>query len=89
MKIKEHYKLHNVSEDEYILMLQGEGQVDLTNMIMFNASSAYLWNCIVGKEFTVQDVTNLLLEEYEVEEQVAADDAAVFVDNLIKAGVLV
>lgn len=89
MKIKEHYKLHHVADEEYILMLQGEGQVDLTNMIMFNTSSAYLWNSLVGKEFEVQDVTDLLLTEYEVEEQVASSDADAFVNNLIQAGVLV
>ena len=66
--------------NEFIIVGEGVAQVNFNKMISLNATAAYLWESVVGKEFTSADLVKLLLDKYEVTEEVAAAD----VDNLVK-----
>lgn len=66
--------------NEFIIVGEGLAQVNFNKMISLNATAAYLWQEVFGKEFTSEDLVKLLLDKYEVEEAVAAAD----VDNLVK-----
>ena len=65
---------------EFIIVGEGLAQVNFNKMISLNATAAYLWESVFGKEFTSEDLVKLLLDKYEVSEEVATAD----VDNLVK-----
>ena len=65
---------------EFIIVGEGLAQVNFNKMISLNATAAYLWESVFGKEFTSKDLVKLLLDKYEVSEEVATAD----VDNLVK-----
>ena len=87
MKIIDGFRLRTLGE-EYIVVGEGLGQVDFNKMISLNASAAYLWESVEGKEFSVADLTQLLLDRYEVEEAVAAADAAKLARAWLEAGII-
>lgn len=87
MKIIEGFRLRSLG-DEFIVVGEGLGQVNFNKMISLNASAAYLWESVEGKEFSVDDLTQLLLDRYEVEESVAAADAAKLAQAWLEAGII-
>lgn len=54
MKIREEYKVREMA-GEHVVIMQGRQGVDMTRIISLNESALYLWNALVGKEFTVDD----------------------------------
>lgn len=79
MKAKNGFNLRTVC-GENILVAEGEENIDFSNIISMNESSAYLWNSIQGKDFEVKDLVDLLIEMYEVDEETATRDARLLVD---------
>ena len=74
MKIKKGFELQVVC-GEYLVVAAGEENVNFSKIISLNESAAYLWNNLVDKEaFTIDDMTALLLNEYDVEESIARED---------------
>lgn len=75
MKAKEGFRLRKLGS-EYILTAEGATQINFNRMISLNATAAYLWEAVEGKEFTVETLRDLLLEKYDVAPEVAEKDAA-------------
>jgi hypothetical protein len=73
---------------ENIIVADGVENIDFCNVISMNESSTYLWNAINGKEFTYNDLTKLLLDRYEVEEEQASKDAIEVVEQWKKADIM-
>lgn len=81
MKIKEGFEIQNVC-GEYIIVPAGIENVDYSKIISLNETAAYLWENVAGKaSFTIEDLTALLLAEYEVEEEIAREDCAMIVER--------
>ena len=81
MKIKEGFEIQNVC-GEYIIVPAGVENVDYSRIISLNETAAYLWENVATKEaFTTDDLVELLLEEYEVEESVAREDCELIVER--------
>ena len=87
MKIIEGFRLRKLGK-EFIVVGEGLAQVNFNKMISLNESAAYLWKAVEEKDFTVEDLTALLLERYEVTEEVAAKDAAALAQAWVEAGVV-
>ena len=87
MKTREGFVLRPLGE-EYIVIGEGIAQVDFNKMISMNSSAAYLWRNVEGKEFTVEDLKDLLLEEYEVDPETALSDAEAVARKWIEAGIV-
>lgn len=87
MKTIEGFVLRPLGE-EFIVIGEGIAQVDFNRMISMNSSAAYLWQKVEGKEFTVEDLRDFLLEEYEVDPETAAADAAEVAQQWINAGIV-
>lgn len=73
MKTKEGFYLRNVC-GEHIIIAEGKENIDFSNVISMNESSAYLWRNIQNKDFTAEDLVKLLIQEYEVDKSVAMED---------------
>ena len=69
----------------------GEGltQVNFNKMLSLNESAAYLWKEVLGKEFTRQDMAQLLLDKYEVTPEQAAADVDKLLAIWTREGVVV
>ena len=87
MKAKKGFNLRTVC-GENILVAEGEENIDFSNIISMNESSAYLWNSIQGKDFEVRDLVDLLIEMYEVDEETATRDARLLVDQWKQAEII-
>lgn len=74
MKINEGFELRKVC-DENVIVAYGRKNIDFSKVISLNESAAYLWNAVIGKEFTCQELADLLCKEYEVDAQTALADA--------------
>lgn len=53
-----------------------------------NETSAYLWEAIEGKEFTAETLADLLLEQYEVEYNIAYKDCLELIVKWEEAGII-
>ena len=87
MKIIEGFRLRKLGK-EHIVVGEGLAQVNFNKMISLNASAAYLWESVEGKDFTVDDLVSLLLDKYEVEEEIARRDAEALTQAWLEAGVI-
>ena len=86
MKIKEGFTLRQIC-GEYVVVGEGLAQVNFNKMLSLNESAAYLWKAVQGKEFTQEDLVKLLLEQYEVTQEVAAKDVEKLVAIWLEQGV--
>ena len=87
MKINTIYKVRKVA-GENIILLQGKTNGDMTRVIGFNDSALLMWESLQGKDFSVQDAANVLLDNYDVDSAVANADAQKWVDTLRENGLL-
>lgn len=86
MRIKEGFILRTIC-GESVVVGEGLAQVNFNKMLSLNASAAYLWKGVEGKDFTLDDLTALLLEKYDVSAERAAEDAAKVAEIWIREGV--
>ena len=86
MKIKEGFILRKIC-GEYVVVGEGLAQVNFNKMLSLNASAAYLWEAFQGKEFTVEDMANSLMDRYEVDKERAYQDAAALAGKWVEEGV--
>lgn len=81
MKIKKGFEIQNVC-GEHIVVPAGVDNIDYSKIISLNETAAYLWESVAEKDsFTIDDLTQLLLAEYEVEENVAREDSALIIER--------
>ena len=87
MKINEGFKMRKLGR-EHIVVPEGSGLVNFNRMISLNDTAAYLWEALSGKEFSVEDIKQLILDQYEVDVQTAAADAAKLARDWAEAGLV-
>ena len=73
---------------EFILTAENVQQVNFNRMISLNSSAAYLWESVEGKDFSVQDLADLLVERYGIEMDTAVADSEALVAKWREAGLL-
>ncbi|MBR3744279.1 MAG: PqqD family protein [Bacteroidales bacterium] len=73
MKIKEGFTLRTICGN-HIVVGEGLALVNFDKMLSLNESAAYLWEQVNGRDFTEDDLTNLLTDKYEVSEEKARED---------------
>jgi hypothetical protein len=63
--------------------------INFHNLITFNEAAAYLWQNVEGKDFDVETLTQLLLAEYDVTEDIARQDAQATIKDWKEVGIIV
>lgn len=86
MKIKKGYILREVAGN-YIVVAVGDAVKNFNGIINLNETGAFLWKRL-EEGVTEQQLKSALLEEYEVEEQVAENDIKAFIGKLTEKGLL-
>lgn len=85
MRIKEGFELRSIC-GEHIIVAHGLENIEFTKLINFNESAADIWNAVVEKDFTLEDMVKVLLDLYEVDEKQATQDAASLLEEWRNAG---
>lgn len=88
MKTKQGFRLRELGGD-YILIGESAELVNFNHLITFNEAAAYLWQQVEGKEFDAETLTQLLLAEYEVSEEIARQDAQATLEDWKEVGIVV
>ena len=87
MKIVEGFRLRNIGQ-EHIVTGEGLAQINFNKMISLNDSAAFLWERIDGRDFSVQDLADALVEEYEIDAETALRDSEAIARKWIEAGIV-
>mgnify|MGYP004543972871 CR=1 FL=1 len=80
MKLKKEFILREIA-GEYILVPTGETTLNFNGLITVNELGAFIWNNI-EKVNSEEDILKLILDEYEVEENIAREDLNEFLNKL-------
>jgi len=73
---------------EHIVVGEGLRQINFNKMIVLNETAAFLWEKLEGKNFSLDDMVALLLDTYDVSEDIARRDAQALADKLAENGIL-
>ena len=65
MRLREDLVLRRVGQD-HVIVDPGQDMVDMSKVFTLNDSAAWLWNQLIGKEFTSEEMVRLLTDQYEV-----------------------
>lgn len=93
MKARKGFNLREVC-GEQIIVAEGKENIDFTSIVSMNESSAFLWRSIQDKEFTVDDLADLLISEYMIDENTPLDretalaDAKAVLEKWIEADIV-
>ncbi len=72
---------------DVILTAEGLNSVNFNKMISLNSSAAYLWERVAGREFTPEDLAEMLMEKYDVDRDTALKDSRAVAESWIEAGI--
>lgn len=88
MKVKNGFNLREVC-GENIIVAEGDENIDFSNIISMNESSAYLWQEVQKLDnFTIDILTQLLCEQYEIDEATAKKDVTTLATQWAAAGII-
>jgi hypothetical protein len=87
MKIKEGFVLRKMC-GENIVAGEGLQHINFNKLLSLNESAAFLWQELVGKDFTVEDMAKLLIERYGIDEQLALTDSEKLMNTWVEIGVV-
>ena len=88
MKVKNGFNLREVC-GENIIVAEGDENIDFSNIISMNESSAYLWQEVQKIDnFTIDTLTQLLCEQYEIDEAIAKKDVTTLATQWAAAGII-
>ena len=80
MKIKEGFILKEVA-GSFVAVPTGENLVDFNAMITLNGTGAFLWE-VLQEERTAEQLVDAMIEEYDVDRDVAKADVEDFIKLL-------
>ena len=88
MRINEKMKIRNVA-GENIVIMPSDDAADMTKVVALNESSLLLYNQLKGREFSLGDAVQLLLDNYDVDEATARKDAEAWLADMRKHRLIV
>ena len=86
MKIKNGFILREMC-GEFIVAAEGLEHINFNKLISLNSTAAFLWKELVEKEFTTEEMAQLLVEEYGIDMELAMSDSAKLMEAWVNAGI--
>lgn len=87
MKFRKGLVMKNIC-GENVIVAEGLENIDFGKMIVLNETARYLFEAVNGREFTEEELVNLLLEKYEVEPSIVKNDVSRLCRNWSEAGLM-
>ena len=86
MKIKKGFILREMC-GENIVTAEGLEHINFNKLISLNSTAAFLWNKVAGQEFTAEEMAKYLVEEYQIDMELALKDSEALCQAWINAGI--
>lgn len=86
MKIKENYVMREVAGQEIVIAI-GEESGRFKGMINLNRTGRDVWTCLKNG-MDLNETVKKIVDKYEVDSNIVAQDVEKMVDKLYKVGVL-
>ena len=87
MKIKDGFVLREMC-GEHIVAAEGLQNINFNKLISLNVTAAFLWKELEGKEFTLEQMAQLLIDEYGIDMELAITDSTNLIKSWIEAGLI-
>lgn len=87
MRVEKEFVLREIAGD-YIIIPTGKSVLEFNGLITVNEVGVSIWN-MLQNDVTLEELVQGILEEYDVDEDVAREDIQEFLDALIVGGILV
>ena len=86
MRLKNGFVLREMC-GEHIVAGEGIEHINFNKLISLNSTAAFLWNKVADKEFTAEEMAQHLVEEYQIDMELALKDSEALCQAWINAGV--
>mgnify|MGYP002773759850 FL=1 len=88
MRVKDNLVLREIA-GQYMLVPVMERVKDVTSMVYISSSAAYLWKNMDGRDFTLDELVDLIMAKYKnVTREKAQSDIITFLQILAKNNIL-
>lgn len=88
MRVKDNLVLREIA-GQYMLVPVMKRVKDVTSMVYISSSAAYLWKSMDGREFTLDELVDLIMAKYKnVTREKAQSDIITFLQILAKNNIL-
>lgn len=87
MRIKENYRVREIA-GENLIVEQGKSQADMTKVISLNSTALLLWKELQGRDFSLEDAAQILMNHYDIPQDQALVDARKWMDALNGCGII-
>ena len=87
MRFKSGFVIRKVCGHQ-VVAAEGLQHLNFNKLLVLNDTATFLWKAVEGKDFTVQDMADALVEEYGIDAELATKDAQSLADSWKAAGVL-
>ena len=86
MRIEKEFILREIAGD-YVIVPTGKTALEFNGLITVNELGAFIWR-EMQREITKEKLVSDILNEYEVEEEIARNDLEEFLHRLSECGIL-
>ena len=87
MRIKDGFVLRSMLGG-HVVVGEGLAQVNFNRLLSLNATAAYPWESVQGKDFSTEDLADLIVQKYGVDRELAISDSEKIAETWIEQGVL-
>lgn len=87
MRIIDGFRLRYVMGQATVIG-EGVGQVNFNRLITLNATAAFLWRSVEGRDFDEEMLAELLVEEYGIDAELARKDADAIASQWREVGLI-
>ncbi len=81
MKIKKGFILKQLNDDLNVVIAVGEAGSKINGYVKLTESAVILWKRLLSGA-TFEELVNVILAEYDIDEETAKKDVAIFIDML-------
>ena len=89
MRTRDGFILREIGGDHLIVGPGVDGDSGLRRVVRVNASAAFLWGSVAGRDFDVATLAGLLEKEYDLDMAVARTDAEKIATAWLHAGIVI
>lgn len=86
MKVEKEFVLREIA-GEFVIIPTGKTVLSFNGLITVNEVGAFLWN-LLQQDVTMEELVKHVLDEYDVNEDVAREDIQEYLDTLARGGIL-
>ena len=87
MRIKDNLRLRKIGSRSMVVR-EVEGEVNMTDVFTLNSTASDIWTTFFGKDFSEDDLTRYLVDNYEVTLERAEADVAALLSQWKEFGLI-